>query len=213
MGIQKTGNEHIMFDGMPTGYLLSDFWRWSSSDLLENTLRGTYSEFIVAAALDLDLSTGFEDWLPWDLTYPFQWKDATGALRDDICIEVKSASYIQSWEQNKPSNIIFSIRPTLKWETDGCRSTERQRQSDVYVFCLYAETNRRLADPLILDGWEFYIISTAKLDEICGTQKTISLNALQQLDPVRTDYSGIQGAIIQCVTDNKCISIQHFIGD
>ena len=207
MGIQKTGNEHIMFDRMPTGYLLSDFWKWSSSNLLENTLRGTYSEFIVATALDLDLSTGFEDWLPWDLTYPFQWQDTTGALRDDICIEVKSASYIQSWEQNKPSNIIFSIRPTLKWEMDGRRSTDRQRQSDVYVFCLYAETNRRLANPLILDGWEFYIISTAKLDEICGAQKAISLNALRQLDPIQTDYSGIQGAIIQCVTDNKCISI------
>lgn len=204
MGIQKTGDEHIVFDGMPTGYLLSDFWRWSSSDLLDNTLRGTYSEFIVAAALDLDLSTGFEDWLPWDLTYPFQWKDATGALHDDIRIEVKSASYIQSWAQSKLSNIIFSIRPTTKWEPGGHRSDERQRQSDVYVFCLYTETNRRLADPLILDGWEFYVVPTAKLDEICGAQKTISLNSLRQLDPIRADYSGIQAAVIQCIHGNEC---------
>ena len=63
MGTLKTGDEHIRFDGMPTGYLLSDFWRWSSSDLLDNTLRGTFSEFIVGTALDLDLTTGFENWL------------------------------------------------------------------------------------------------------------------------------------------------------
>ena len=176
MGVQKTGDEHIMFDQMPTGYTLSDFWRWSSSDLLDNTLRGTFSEFIVGTALNLDLSAGFENWLPWDITFPFQWKDSTGSLHDDIRIEVKSSSYLQPYAQEKLSNIIFSIRPTLKWEPGGQRSTERQRQSDVYVFCLYAETNRRMADPLILDGWEFYVIPTEKLDKICGGQKTISLN-------------------------------------
>ena len=204
MSTLKTGDEHIRFDGMPTGYLLSDFWRWSSSDLLDNTLRGTFSEFIVGTALDLDLSTGFENWLPWDLTYPFQWQDSLGQTYDEVRIEVKSASYIQPWEQKKLSNIIFSIRPTVKWEPDGLRSGQRQRQSDVYVFCLYAETNRRTADPLILDGWEFYIVPTWKLDEICGPQKTISLNSLRQLDPIRADYSGIQAAIVQCVQGDEC---------
>ena len=132
MSTLKTGDEHIRFDGMPTGYLLSDFWRWSSSDLLDNTLRGTFSEFIVGTALDLDLSTGFENWLPWDLTYPFRWKDSLGQTYDEVRIEVKSASYIQPWEQKKLSNIIFSIRPTVKWEPDGRRSDQRHRQSDVY---------------------------------------------------------------------------------
>ena len=34
MGKQRTGDEHIMFDGMPIGHLLSDYWAWNSSDLL-----------------------------------------------------------------------------------------------------------------------------------------------------------------------------------
>ena len=29
-----TGDEHIMFDGMPTGYLLSDFWAWTAASRL-----------------------------------------------------------------------------------------------------------------------------------------------------------------------------------
>lgn len=200
----KRGDEHIYFDGMPTGYLLSDFWRWSSSDLLDNTLRGTYSEFIVGTALGLDMSVGFENWLPWDLTFPLQWQDKTGQPHEAVCVEVKSAAYLQSFNPSRLSDIIFSIRPTTKWEPDGTRSSEKQRQSDVYVFCLYAETNRRLADPLNLDGWEFYIISTKKLDEICGAQKTISLNSLRQLNPIRADYSGIQAAVVQCVQGDEC---------
>ena len=30
MGKQRTGDEHIMFDGMPIGHLLSDYWAWNS---------------------------------------------------------------------------------------------------------------------------------------------------------------------------------------
>ena len=48
-----TGNEHLKFDGMPINRLLSDFWKWNSSDLLNNTMRGAFAEFIIATALYL----------------------------------------------------------------------------------------------------------------------------------------------------------------
>ncbi len=48
-----TGNEHFSSEGMPAGYLLTDFWAWQASDLLNNTLRGVLTEFIVAKALGL----------------------------------------------------------------------------------------------------------------------------------------------------------------
>ena len=57
-----TGNEHLKFDGMPINRLLSDFWKWNSSDLLNNTMRGAFAEFIIATALDLDLTTTHVDW-------------------------------------------------------------------------------------------------------------------------------------------------------
>lgn len=53
---QRTGDELIVFDDMPIGKSLSDYWRWNASDLLNNTLRGSYCEFIVSAALGIDLS-------------------------------------------------------------------------------------------------------------------------------------------------------------
>ena len=42
MAKQRTGDEYIIFKGMPTEYSLSDYWRWNASDLLNNTLRGSY---------------------------------------------------------------------------------------------------------------------------------------------------------------------------
>ena len=52
----KTGDEAIQFRGENTGLCLRDFWSWAYSDLLDNTLRGSFSEFLVAAALGIDLS-------------------------------------------------------------------------------------------------------------------------------------------------------------
>lgn len=53
---QRTGDELIIFDDMPIGKSLGDYWRWNASDLLNNTLRGSYCEFIVSAALGIDRS-------------------------------------------------------------------------------------------------------------------------------------------------------------
>lgn len=196
MAQQRTGDEHLVFDQMPTGYLLSDFWRWESSDLLNNTLRGSFSEFIVSSALGIDLSGVRRDWEAYDICFPCWWQDGD-ELRDELLIEVKSCAYLQSWEQRKLSDIIFSIRPTRAWSPASGYPDVARRQSDLYVFCLYAETSRDRADPLVLDGWEFYIVPTRKLDDFCGAQKTISLPALRALDPIRADYSGIKEAVLQ----------------
>ena len=58
--MRKTGDEPIKFRGKDTGLRLRDFWSWGFSDLLDNTLRGSYAEFIVAAALGIDLSEARE---------------------------------------------------------------------------------------------------------------------------------------------------------
>ena len=165
---QCTGDELIVFDDMPIGKSLSDYWRWNASDLLNNTLRGSYCEFIVSAALGVDLSGTNDDWTPYDISFPYNW-EYNGEARDEVRIEVKSGAYLQAWWQGdgRLSNIQFSIRPTRAWDSINGYAEEVKRQSDVYVFCLYTETVRERADPLVLDGWDFYIVPTHILDEQC----------------------------------------------
>lgn len=49
-----TGDEHIIYDGMPTGYTLQDFWYWSTQDLTSSYTYRTFCTFIVAVALGID---------------------------------------------------------------------------------------------------------------------------------------------------------------
>jgi len=73
-----------------------DFWKLSVSDLLSNTTRGTLAEFIVAMAMDIDLSNFREEWDAYDLE-----------TKNGIKIEVKTSAYLQSWFQKNYSKIIF----------------------------------------------------------------------------------------------------------
>jgi len=174
-----TGNEHFTFDDMPIGKLLSDFWAWNSSDLLNNTLRGALAEFIVATALELDTDICRKDWTPYDLETP-----------SGIKIEVKSSAYLQSWSADRISNIRFSISPTRAWDAETAFDDEVKRQSDVYVFCVYASKTKE-DTPLLLDQWEFYVIPTSTLNQKCGNQKSISLNSLLSLNPMKTDFGNL----------------------
>lgn len=184
-----TGDEHIVFDEMPIGFLLRDFWAWSSSDLLNNTLRGGFAEFLVSAALGLKLDTPRTDWTPFDVLYPLNCKS-------NIRVEVKSAAYLQAWEQQRLSRIQFSIRPTKAWYAESGYEDEVRHQSDVYVFCIYACKDRKHSDPLKLDDWEFYVLPTSVLNIRCAAQQSISLPVLLTLEPTKTTYEGIKDAVI-----------------
>lgn len=146
--------------------------------------------------LGVNLSGTDDDWGAYDISFPCNWRGG-----NFIKIEVKSSAYLQAWAQSKLSNVQFSIRPTKAWNPVSGYEGAVKRQSDVYVFCLYTETDRSKADPLILDGWDFYVIPTSRLDAICGSQKTISLSGLIALKPIKTDYAGIKDAVIACVQD------------
>lgn len=172
-----TGSENFIFGDMSIGKILSDFWAWNSSDLLNNTLRGALAEFIVATALNIDTEVCRKDWAAYDL-------ETSSGIR----IEVKSSAYLQSWNTNRISDIRFSIKPTRAWDVENSYSDEIKRQSDVYVFCLYASKIKE-DTPLLLDRWEFYVLPTSTLDQRCGSQKTISLNSLLSLNPTKADFN------------------------
>ena len=92
--VKKTGKEPFTLNGEELPFDVSAFWRWSSSDLLGNALRGVLAEFIVASALGIT-ERPREEWDAYDLITPSGLK-----------VEVKSSAYLQSWQQTKLSKIM-----------------------------------------------------------------------------------------------------------
>ena len=157
--------EHSTLDSVS----MLDYWVWAFSDLVGNTERGVLAEYLVARAVRAK-SPVRNSWAAYDIDSP-----------DGTKIEVKSASYVQSWHQKKLSNIQFSIRKTLEWIPDKNEfGTEKKRQSDVYIFCLLNQKDKHKVDPLNLDQWEFYVIPTAVLDRELGDTQSISLARVKQ---------------------------------
>ena len=166
---RKSGQEPFVSNGQNLSMNLLAFWQWSSSDLIGNALRGIVAEYIVTSAVG-DHSGIRQEWGSYDVI-------TTGGIK----VEVKSSAYIQSWSQSKYSGIQFSIRPTYGWKAATNEySSEKIRQSDVYVFCLLKHKDQATINPLNLDQWQFYVISTKKLNESLGPQKSISLSKLEE---------------------------------
>src|SRR5882724_11008094 len=103
----RPGTELLHFDGKTLGVSVFDFWQWSASDLLSNTTRGVFAEFIVASAVGISLDQVRDEWGAFDLL-----------SSEGIKIEVKSAAYIQSWFQHKVSPIMFRVPKTRAWNAD-----------------------------------------------------------------------------------------------
>jgi hypothetical protein len=131
MAVQHRGDELIIIDGQSIGYSIGDFWRWSASDLLSNTLRGSYCEFLVSAALGMDMGQTYVDWEPYDIAFPCRWW-CDEVEQSIIRVEVKSSAYLQavSFNQKKLSNPTFGIAPTRLQLPDGHYSPELKRQSE-----------------------------------------------------------------------------------
>lgn len=170
----KTGKEVLTNNSEKLEFCLLDFWKWGMSDVLTNTERGMLAEFIVATAVGFDRPLR-NDWDAYDLT----------AHNGCIKIEVKSAAYIQVWEQKKLSDIVFGI---------GAPKTTNIRPADIYVFCLLKHKDQETIDPLKMEQWEYYVVPTTILNEYAKSKCSITLNSLQKLTkPV--SYSDLKNEI------------------
>ncbi len=183
--LKKNGNEIIL--GVDNAHLL-DFWQWAYSDLMNNSQRGIFAEWLVAKALNAVNETRTE-WDKYDIL-----------TSDNIKVEVKASAYLQSWNQNELSKIIFSIRPTYGWDKntnlydDVCK-----RQSDVYVFCVHNHTDMQTINPLDISQWDFYVISTGILNSKVPLQKSISLSALIKLGAVKSCFNDLNRTVTKIV--------------
>lgn len=182
----KSGGENFTFEEHNLNFSLLDFWRWSVSDVLSNSTRGILAEFIIAKALEADLTVTRNAWDAFDLLTP-----------EKIKIEVKSSAYLQSWNQYDYSKISFSTKAAKPWDWSiDKRSTIALRTADIYVFCLLKHKDKATVNPLNLDQWEFYILTTTELDNYSRSQHSITLNSLQAITRPLV-YSEIRAEVLR----------------
>lgn len=182
----KTGDEAFRASGRDLGFTLSDFWRWTLSDLVSNATRGRLAEFIVAQALAISTSGVRDEWSAFDLKTP------TG-----VKVEVKSAAYIQTWYQTRPSKIAFRTPKTRAYDPDtNTFDVDAKRQADVYVFAVLKHEDKGTIDPLNVDQWEFYVLPTATLDARTRSQYGITLPTLTRLSGGPVCYAELRAKVM-----------------
>lgn len=166
---RRDGEQRFTYSNSAASMTLSEFWSWSASDLLSNTLRGQLAEFIVGSALGCTAGDDVRrEWDAFDLLTP-----------DGVRIEVKSTAYLQSWGPTKPQSRRFTVSESYSWDArTNTYATERRRPSDVYVFCVHTVSDPAIADPLALDQWEFFVVPTARINQVLAGQRTVALSVL-----------------------------------
>jgi hypothetical protein len=113
-------------------------------------------------------------------------------------VEVKSAAFIQSWHQERLSQISFPVPKTRGWDRDTNRQDDDpRRKADVYVFALLAHTDQATLDPIDVSQWEFYVLPTRVLDERQRSQHSITLPSLRKLAGKAVEFAGLGDAVAQ----------------
>lgn len=162
----------------PLGFDTVDFWEWYAGYSIDASVRGGLAEFLVMKALGFNQKRSH--WGNFDLL--FHGKG----------IEIKSSSKISCKHPERKDahisencRISFDIRKRHHHIVGGSW-TERDRCSDLYIFCLLLKVP--VTD---VSNWEFYPVLSSDLDLRFGDAKTISLSKLRSfVDPV--SYSDLR---------------------
>ena len=164
-----------------------DFWRWSFSDLRQNTTRGHLAEYIVSLALGLKPSVR-DTWGDTDVLVP---AGTIGRRRvRQFRVQVKSAGYVQAWPQHELSTIRFGSlrkRPFAWTQEDRIAlKASKRAKADVFVFAVETATRHKDYDPFDLSQWGFYVASGYEID-----QGSFSLQAIAKRWP-ETNYRSLR---------------------
>lgn len=185
----KKGNEFLLDEKGEPFSNLSKFWRWSYSNIMYNTIRGDLAEFFVYKAIEDKLSSTHYSMRRDGDVCDFQF--------DDILVEVKSAAYVQAWEQKKESRILFDIakRGDYDFETKKPNNKKKKRWANVYVFALLKEKNRDIVDPTKLSQWEFWVASTTEIDRVRADKKHLTYKQLKSVNAIQSSFEKLSSDI------------------
>ncbi|MCY4460760.1 MAG: hypothetical protein OXC26_10275 [Albidovulum sp.] len=164
---------------------MDEFRRWVLSDWKSPTTRASLAEYYVRCALGRDNEPA-QDWEYVDIV-----------LEDGGKIEVKASAYLQPVRGRKLrlTSPRFDIKEkTLAWSSklsDWKRSEEPKRWADCYVFCLENMDDPATYNPLDLSQWEFFVVSTCRINETFGHQKSVAIGRLRQEGFRSVVFSGL----------------------
>ena len=182
---RKSGPDRFHTGGLAKDFNLLDFWQWSAADIVSNTTRGVLAEYIVGRAVGVPTGEVRDPWSALDLETP-----------DGIKIEVKSSAYVQSWGQSRLSSVSFGTSAARAWDpVTGAYSAASRRIADVYIFALLSHQTKETIDPMNLDQWEFYVLSTEVLDALAECQKTITLGKIKMLASPSVPFDRLADAV------------------
>ena len=162
-----SGNEPLTCGGKPTQYTVLDYWRFQFSNIYH--VQEEIAEFIVSMALGIEAPMNKNLWTTWDIDYRGKR------------IEVKETGYFHSFnEDGKVSQQRTFGIPKAYTKYKNNKSTY-ERQNDVYIFCLNTGNTKEESNPLELDHWRFWVVSTSTINRLCGDNKTISLGRVKRI--------------------------------
>lgn len=187
-----TGDEQFKNVGN-NNFSVLEFWRYGFSNLNSNVLRGALAEFIVENALRTDEEIGVRN----------PWGDSDVIAPDGKKIEVKCCSYIQDWDQNEFSRIVWSglKAKSLYWSSAVSEypRADADYKSDIYVLALFKHQDPVTLNILDMDQWCFWVLPKERVREITKSGNSVSLVKLQKLNIDPVDFSCLKNAIIaQC---------------
>ena len=169
-----TGSEQFKNAG-DKKFSVLDFWRYGFSNLNSNVLRGAFAEFLVENAL-----RGSEE---IDVRNP--WGDSDVISPTGKKIEVKCCSYIQDWDQDKYSTILWSglKAKELYWSSavGEFPTAPKDYKSDIYVLALFKHQDHSTLDILDMSQWCFWVLSREKIKEVTKNGNSVSLAKLEKL--------------------------------
>lgn len=178
---QLVGNERFTLQGRATDLTILEFWRWHFSEIYD--LQSKFAEYIVGKALGLNEAQNVGDWTLYDMMYRGKR------------IEVKETSYFHAWQtDDEPKSQHRAFGITKAFDNYQDSSSQFRRQNDIYIFCLNTGETKTDSNPLELNNWQFYVVSTETINKECGDAKTISLSRVEKL-ATKIEYSKLKNAV------------------
>jgi hypothetical protein len=184
-----TGSEQFKNVG-DKKFSVLEFWRYGFSNLNSNVLRGALAEFIVENALRGNGEI--------DVRNP--WGDSDVIAPDGKKIEVKCCSYIQDWDQNDYSKVLWSgLKAKELYYSEAVKKMSELKsadyKSDIYVLALFKHQDHATLNILDIDQWCFWVLTRDKIKEITKNGNSVSLTRLEKFGYKPVQFADVSKAI------------------